>query len=135
MRKANLILILLLIASVTVNLLLWNENSHFSKLLGQSATRPDALEGQFFIQSEFSAVDASTGDPIPGLKWVGASGAGERSVSAVLNQEGHLIIFGHSSTPIDIKVGADGFEAQSIQLTRLSPKLIPLKLKKSLKEH
>ncbi len=125
----------MLLVSVIVNLLFWNENTRLSKLLGQSANRPDALEGQFFIQSEFSAVDASTGDPIPELKWVGASGTGDRSISAVLNQEGHLFIFGHSSTPIDINIGADGFETQEFQLTKLSPKLIPMKMKKSLQPH
>jgi hypothetical protein len=135
MKKTNLILFSLLVVSVIANTLFWLENTALTKLLSQSSTRPDALEGQFCIESELSAVDASTGDPVLALEWLGAAGSGERSVSTALNQKGNLVFFGHASSPTEIRIGAQGYDDQVFQLTKLSPKLISMKMKRTRSEH
>ncbi len=135
MKKTNLTLFSLLVVSVIVNAFFWLENTALTKLLSQSSKRSDALEGQFYIESEFSAVDASTSEPVPALEWLGDSGAGERSVSTALNQKGHLVLFGHASSPIEIRIGAQGYEDQVFQLTKQSPKLISMKMKRTGSEH
>lgn len=61
-------------------------------------------------------------------------GEAHGGASAAFDSSGRLLLFVHGSAPLDVLIGAPGYEDSTVGFSRLTPDLVEVEMKRSIPE-